>query len=199
MSHEKMRVVHELIREERYREARGILESEPDIDPRTAQKWLKWLDELHHEERLQAGVLSDKHKKNADHKFREAVRLTFGMIGVILVSFPVWQLVRYVFTYETASVVNGIVFFLAALVLGFIGWQKTAHIITPQRSIWVGGAVWLLLMIYVISSGIPFLYYYEPAITYLLAGFALIFPALAFACWHTGGKLGLLIARAWRG
>lgn len=193
---DKLEAFHQLVAEERYREARGILETEQDIDPEVAEKWQRWLADLHHEERLQAGVAPDLKKRNPDRALEDLGRMVGGTAAVVASAIPLWLLVVNVLTYETASYMKGGFFLLAALILGYVGWQRAARLISPEHHFLVGAALNFGLLIYLLTSGIPGWYYYDPVpFGYLAAAFALVFPACAYAVYWLGEHAGLGIVR----
>lgn len=198
MAKDKMDYVQELIRAERYREARGILESDPDIDRRAAEKWLRWLDELHRDERSQAGVVTDAKKQNPARAFDDLWQVAGGTALVVAALPLLWLAVNRVLTYETSTVPGGAVFLIFGLVGGYFGWQWAAKFIWPSRSFIVGAGIMLFLFFMVLSTGIPTFYFYNPPLRFLLAAAALVLPAVAYGAYRVGSQAGLLAARLYR-
>lgn len=195
LSEEKMEAFHQLIAEERYREARGILETETDIPPEVAHKWQGWLDQLQHEDRLQAGVTADAKKRDPDHALEQVSRMAGGMLVAIVLALPLWLVVNRVFTLETTSVPVGSAFVLFGLIGGYLGWQRVARLISYEHRFGIGLGISLGLFAYIMSSGIPLWYYYEPPLTHLLAGFLLVLPAVAYPGYRLGEVIGLGLLR----
>lgn len=191
----KLDEFHRLVTDGRYREARGILESEPDIPPQVAEKWLLWLNELHQDEWAKAGIVSDLKKRDPERALGEIGKMIGGTLALIPAGVALWLLVNHVLTLETASVPNGAFFLLIALVLGYAGWQWTASIIVPHHSFLAGAGISGALLVYLLTSGIPMWYFYEPPQTYLLAAFALLAPAVGYAAYHVGAWAGLGVTR----
>jgi hypothetical protein len=198
MAKEKMDYVQELIKAQRYREARGILETDPDINQRTAQKWLIWLDQLHREERVQAGVETDKHKTDPTHAFDELWRVSGGTLMVVLALPLLWLIINQILTFASASFLGGALFLIFGLAGGYLGWQWAARFIWPSRSFIIGMGIMLFLFFMVLSSGIPARYFYEPPLRYLFAACALVLPAVAYGAYWSGSQVGLLAARLYR-
>ncbi len=195
-SQDKLDEFHRLVANGDYREARGILESETDIPPKVAEKWRLWLDELHREEWAQAGVVSDAKKQDPERALGHVGRMIGGMVALIPASVGLWLLVEALLTYRSASTSGGAVFLLAALVAGTLGWQRAAAIISPTRQSFIAGvAITLALVIYLVTSGFPMWFYYEPPLSYRLAAFALVAPALAYLSYNLGGWLGEHVTR----
>lgn len=191
MAKDKLDEFHRLVADGRYREARGILESESDIPEKVAEKWRLWLDELHHEEWVQAGVISDQKKQDPQGALGELGRMIGGMLVVIPAVVVLWLFVESVMTYQTASTSGGAVFLLMALVGGTFGWQRAALFVSATRqSFIVGAMVTLVLVIYLVTSGFPLWYYYEPPLSYRLAAFALLAPGVAYFSYNLGGWVG---------
>lgn len=188
MSHEKMEVVHKLIREGRYREARGIMETE-DIDPDVVEKWTQWLDELQKEERLQAGILSEK-KSEPLTAFNESSGLVISAVLLVLGGLLLWQAIYIVFTSPSGTfhTFGGMI----AIVSGAIGWQWLARAIFPENGTVIGAGVAFFLTAGALAGGL-FVYYDDPPTTYILMTFVLIFPAISYVCWHVGHYIGRII------
>jgi hypothetical protein len=86
------------------------------------------------------------------------------------------------------------------LIFGYLGWQRAARLISPQHSFGVGAVINFGLLIYLLTSGIPGLYFYDPVpFGYLAAAFALVFPACAYASYWVGEHAGLGAVRLRRG
>jgi hypothetical protein len=192
---EKLDEFHRLVADGRYREARGILEAEPDIPPQVAEKWLLWLDELHHDEWVQAGVVSDLKKRNPERVRAEMGKMIGGTLAAIPAGVALWLLVIHVMTLETATMPGGAFFLLVALILGYVGWQWAASVVVPQHSFVVGAGIAGLLLVYLLTSGIPMWYFHEPPLTYLLAAFALLAPAVGYTAYRIGAWAGLGFVR----
>jgi hypothetical protein len=192
---EKLDEFHRLVADGRYREARGILETEPDIPPQVAEKWLLWLNELHHDEWVKAGIVSDLKKRDPERALGEIGKMIGGTLALIPAGVALWLLVNHVLTLETASVAKGAFFLLLSLLLGYAGWQWAASAVVPKHSFVVGAGVSGLLLVYVLTSGIPMWYFHEPPQTYLLAAFALLAPAVSYAAYRVGAWVGLGFAR----
>jgi hypothetical protein len=196
MAQQPLDEFHRLVADGRYREARGILESTPDIAPDVAEKWLLWLDELHREEWRQAGIVSDSKKQNPQRARDDLARMIGGTLAALPVGVLIWLLVGQVLTYQTASVPLGAVFLLAALVGGFFGWKWTiALFISAQHSLTAGAAVTFSGLVYLLTSGIPLWYAYEPALSYRLVAFALLAPAAGHLSYRGGAWGALRISR----
>ncbi|HEX2620025.1 MAG TPA: hypothetical protein VHL11_07755, partial [Phototrophicaceae bacterium] len=75
----RMQEFHRLVEEQRYREARGILETE-DIDPEVAEKWTVWLEELQRAERVMVGVASDKRNPVQKRQASGEIGAIFGQL-----------------------------------------------------------------------------------------------------------------------
>lgn len=180
---DKLDLFHALVAEERYREARGILETE-DLPPQTVEKWTAWLDELHRDERRLQGVLTDDKKVPKGQSYALLVQVNLSLLASIFIGIRLWGLVEFVFTYETATPVYGGFFLLAGVILGFLGWRHLAMWFSPNSGIIIGAFVMMILLGIVLSSGMPSWYYYEPPVHYLIAGFALIFPYPVILCWQ---------------
>jgi hypothetical protein len=193
-----MEVFHQLVAEARYREARGILETETDIPPDVAQKWQHWLDKLHQEDRLQAGVMADSKKRDPDLALDHLSKMTSGMLATLVVAVLVWVVVSRIFAFETSSVPVGSAFLLFGLVGGYLGWQRTARLISHQNGFALGVVISLGLFAYMMTSGIPLWYFYEPPLGYLLAGFLLVLPAVAYPAYRLGEYVGLGLVRVAR-
>jgi hypothetical protein len=190
-----MEAFHQLIAEARYREARGILETETDIPPDVAHKWQHWLDELHQEERLQAGVLADQKKRNPDRAQEQVSQLTGGMLTAMVAAVLLWLVVSRILTLETTSVPAGSAFLLFGLVGGYLGWQHMGRLISHHHGFALGVVISLGLFAYLMTSGIPLWYYYEPPLGHLLAGFLLVLPAVAYPAYRLGEYVGLGLVR----
>ena len=195
---EKMEVFHQLVAEQRYREAQGILETETDIPSDVAQKWQHWLDKLHQEDRLQAGVMADQKKRDTDLALEQVSTMIGGMLVAIGVAVLVWLIVSRIFVFETSSVPVGSAFLLFGLVGGYLGWQRLARLISHRHSFALGVVISLGLFAYVMTSGIPLWYFYEPPIGYLVAGFLLVLPAVAYPAYRLGEYVGLGLVRVAR-
>lgn len=183
---DKLDLFHALVAEERYREARGILETE-DLPPQTIEKWTTWLDALHHEERLLHGVATDKKKVPRYQTQTLYLHIILASVASAAISVPVWKIVQFVFTYETASLLYGGIFMLAAVILGFLGWRYLGAWVNPKNGTFIGAFIMLILMGITLTSGMPAWYHYEPPFRYLLVGFALVYPGLAILCWEGVG------------
>lgn len=192
---DKLDEFHRLVTAGRYREARGILETESDIPPQVAEKWLLWLDELHRDEWVQAGVISDQKKRDPARALGEIGSMIGGTMALLPAGVALWLLVKHVMTFATSSIPNGALFLLVALVLGYMGWQWVAGVIVPQQSFMAGAGVMGLLLVYLLTSGMPMWYFYEPPLTYLLAAFALPAPGVAYVAYRTGAAAGLGMIR----
>lgn len=192
---EKLDEFHRLVAEGKYRAARGVLETETDISPAVAQKWLTWLEALHHDEWIQAGATPDLKKRDPDRARRELGKMIGGTIAVIIAAVLLWLIVNRVMTYETAHVPTGAVFLLLALISGYLGWQRAGVWIAPQHSFIAGGIVAAALLIYLLTSGFPMWYFYEPPLTYRLAAFLLVAPGAGLIVYRAGAWLGLRVVR----
>lgn len=191
----KLDEFHRLVANGRYREARGILEAEPDIPPQVAEKWLLWLDELHRDEWTQVGVVSDLKKRDPARARDDMFRMVGGTLLVVPAGVGLWLVVNFVLTFETASTPLGAFFLLASLLLGYVGWQWAALLVAPRHGFLIGAGVTGALLVYLLTSGIPMWYFYEPPHPYLLAAFALLAPAVGYSAWRIGARLGLGVAR----
>lgn len=195
MSDRAMREVYQLIEEERYREAREILETEK-IDPAVREKWLTWLHELHREDRVQAGVMSDKAKANrlrAEAAFAEVWGFVVATALVIVIGFAVALYAAFALT-NPSPLFSGLLL-AAGLVFGHIGWQHIANTISTDHGMLISSIVVVMLTVYLLTSGVPFFYYYEVPLNHTLTAFALIFPGAGTLAWQPGYKIGAVIAR----
>lgn len=182
-----MRAVRQLIAEERYREARGILESEPDIDPRVAEKWLAWLADVQRAERVELGAKSDKAKRQTVRT--ELGPLVGGLVGVMVAAAAAWLLARLVLTHDTSSYWLAAAFVLPALLLGIPGWRWALHLMGVRAYEVIGSVMPVALTLFLLTSGFPLWFFYDPPLHYLLAAFALVFPSLARGGWSAGYRL----------
>lgn len=178
---------HKLVEEERYREARGVLETE-DIEPEIVEKWLAWLDDLQREERLQMGVESDKAKENPARSLAQIGQMIGGTAAAMLMVLPAWALVMFTFA-SFHSVVAGL-FLLTGLIFGFLGWRRVLNLFIPEHAMLGAALLSAGLFVFVVSSGLPLWFYYDPPVHYLLAAFALVFPYMAYMSWLAGGWMG---------
>jgi hypothetical protein len=195
---EKLDEFHRLVADGRYREARGILEVEPDISPQVAEKWLLWLDELHHDEWVQAGVASDLKKRDPQRALGEMGKMIGGTLALIPAGVALWLLVKQVMTFETTSRTGAVFFLLVSLILGYLGWQWVTSVVVPERSFFVGAGITGGLLVYLLTSRFPMWFFYDPPLTYLLAAFALLAPAAGYAAFRVGAGLGLGVTRLLR-
>ena len=195
---DKLDLFHELVAAQRYREARGILETEGDIPPDVAQKWLDWLDALHYEERLKAGVGLDAKKQDPDRAAAQMARGTGGIIFIIIAALLLWLIIIDVFTYETTSEFKGFMFLAVSFGVGYMGWEWVGHLFDENHKAAIGGIAAAIFIIYLLTSGFPMWYYYEPPLKYLLAAFALMLPGTAFVAFRVGELVGLGSLRLYR-
>src|SRR5688572_9197479 len=80
MANKDLGNLHRAIQEQRYRDAREIIET-GDLTPEVAQKWQQWLIELHHEEWSQAGVRNRKARRRTNHSLMDRVGLATANWG----------------------------------------------------------------------------------------------------------------------
>lgn len=195
MSDKAMREVYKLIQEERYREAREVLETEP-VDAEVREKWLKWMADLHHEERVMAGVRSDKVKANTQREFQAEEELA-GFIGGTLLTLAAALLVVFVIAlaFTTPSVWFSGWMLIGGIVLGLIGWQRMGHLLDETHGTVIGVIVFMTLIVYVMSSGIPMMYYFEVPVNYVAAMALLVLPGVGGISWNAGTWLGIRAAR----
>lgn len=190
-----MREVYQLIQEERYREAREVLETE-SIEDEVREKWLRWMADLHREERVMAGVLSDKTKANAEREIQAEEEIGGFIAGTLLTlvaGLLASLLIAIVFT--TPSIWFGGWMLVGGVVLGFIGWQRVGHLLNETHGAAIGVVAFMSLMVYVMSSGIPVMYYYEIPVNYVAAMAFLVLPGVAGISWSAGTWLGTRAAR----
>ena len=192
---QKMETFHRLVAEEQYRDAQGILESEAEIPPQVAEKWLKWLDALYHEQRLQVGVAADQKKADPQRVLRQLIETTSGTAAVVGGSVLLWIIVVTVFSLQTASIAAGAAFIALSLPLGYLGWQYAARWLWPHADHWLGALIQFSLLIFLLTSGIPLYYYNSPPLKYLLAAFALLAPTTAYVSYRLGAGLAALLQR----
>lgn len=193
----RMQEFHRLVEEERYREARGILETEA-IDPAVIEKWSTWLEELQRAERVMVGVASDKRKPLQQQQASGEIGALFGqLIGVGLTTGVLLALITYGLT--TPDFIAQVALIVVAVVGGFLGWLRLARQLLPDSQGEVGIFVTFGLLFYLFTSGIPFRYYYEPPTSFIVAALALILPLAATLSWQGGGWLGKTLAQfIWR-
>lgn len=188
---DKLKIMHQLIAEERYREAREILETEPDISPDVADKWLKWLEELHLDERRAAGV--EALTKKAP-QVQQETPLSTGIATTLVVVLAIiaWMAAHHAIA--TQSMAYKSMFMFIGLVLGVYGWNRTAAKFTPSHHFEAGAAIGLSLFILLISGArVIFVYFPDPPFRFVVLGFLLIYPALAVWGWSLGTWIGTQI------
>ncbi len=193
MSKDILDEFHRLVAVGEYRDARGILESEPEIDPQIAEKWLRWLDDLHADEWLQVGVVHDLKKRDPIQSQATLIRHIGGTSGAVIGSIVLWLIVVQVFTFANATTAGGGFFLLVGVIAGFLGWQYGAQFISRRHRLFIGAGIAFGLWLYIISSGIPMWYYNDPPLSYLIAAFLLLAPAVAFLLYKLGAWLGFTI------
>ena len=193
MSKDILDEFHRLVAAEQYRDARGILESEPDVDPDVADKWLNWLDELHTAERIQVGIDADAKKRDPTRAKHLLAQHIGGTVAAVLGSVILWFVVVVVLTHDTSSIAGGGIFLLVGLTGGFVGWQYGARFISPRHHLVIGGVISFGLLLYLLSSGIPMWYFYDPPLHYLIAGFLLLAPATAYLAYRLGSGVGSFV------
>lgn len=189
MQDPRMQKFHELISEERYREARGILETE-DLDPRLVEKWKAWLDDLHKEEWQQVALQNDKLKVSDAHKARtEMAEMIGGMVGATMGTLAVIAAVYGVMSTPSTALMS--IFLLFALILGVTGWLRFGRFLTENHGSEIGAGMAAVLILYLMMSGIPFFYYPEgPPLTHWIAGTLLMLPMVGYASWRAGALSG---------
>ncbi|MEQ8677688.1 MAG: hypothetical protein RLP44_04240 [Aggregatilineales bacterium] len=187
-----MQQFHQLIGEERYREARGILETE-DLDPRLVEKWRAWLDDLHKEEWQQVAVQNDKLKVSDTRKAQtEMAQMVGGATGALLAGILSVGAVYGVMTTPNMMLMS--VFLMIALIIGVTGWLRFGRFLTPDHGTELGAGASVILVLYLLMSGIPFLYYPDgPPLLHWLAGTVLILPMIGYGGWLVGMKIGATI------
>lgn len=198
MSDKAMREVYQLIEEERYREAREILETE-DVDAEVRDKWLRWMHDLHHEERVMAGVRSDKAKANSQRVHQSQEELG-GFVGGTLMaataSIMTVLLISAVFT--TPSIVLAAWTLAVGVVIGLVGWLRLGNLIHAVHGNMIAVFVFMFLMIYILSSGLPMMHYYQVPVNYVAAMSLLLLPGVGGISWDAGTWLGIRAAHILR-
>ncbi len=163
---------HQAVDEERYRDAREILLT-GDIEPEAREKWLMWLDALHRDEWRLAGVLPEK--KHLEAASPDTRRLVAGLAGLFLAGVVTAVVCTLLFT--VPNVIFQVGGLLLVLVSGVWGWNRLMaaelRAVMPVAVLLLGG--------YILSSGAPLYYYFEPQWNYTLAAFALAFPGTGLA------------------
>ena len=191
---DKLKLMHQLIEEQRYREAREVLETEPDIAPEVAEKWLNWLQELHLDERREAGILMES-KKLPAVQAEPPIGTALATVNVSILALFSWLIGSQII--QTPNMAAQSFFLLVALLIGIFGWQHAANKITSEHKLEAGiGIALFLFFSLVFGSRMPFVYYDDPPVRYVIAAFLLIYPALAWGGWHLGMRLGVLLAKA---
>jgi hypothetical protein len=188
---EPMDIFHQLVAEERYREARGVLETE-SVDPQVAEKWLQWLDELQHEDRVLMGVASDKTKQDASRSLRQLGQYTGGVLAGTLMVLPAWALVIFIF--DSFNVVLAGLFLFVGLVFSFLGWRRLLTMLIPENAMLASALLSGGLLAFMLTSRLPLWFYYDPPIQYVVAGLAMIVPYMAYLGWLVGGWIGSKVA-----
>jgi hypothetical protein len=189
MANKQMQYFHELVAQERYREARGILETE-DIAPDIAEKWMAWLDHLHTEERVQVGVLSDKARYDRQQSTIATAKVVGSAIAFVF-TLIVIPLLFYVFMTDSVGV--GRVFpVLAGILFGYLGWYRFLfHFTSNHRAELTGVIVFVLLAV----SGIPFIGYLGESLTTWTAAVALQLPFWSYITSSIGEFMGERVVR----
>lgn len=189
MQDPRMQQFHELVAEERYREARGILETE-DLDPRLVEKWRAWLDDLHKEEWQQVAVQNDKLKVSDARKAQtEMAEMLGGMGGALLGGLGSVGAVYGVMSTPNMALMS--VFLMFALIFGVRGWLGFGRFLSNNHGTEIGVGAFAILTLYLLMSGIPFLYYPAgPPLTHWLAGTILILPMVGYGAWWAGTRVG---------
>ena len=190
---DKLKQMHQLIAEERYREAREILETEREIDPAVAQKWLNWLEDLHLQERRDAGVQMESKKLPA---VQADPPIGYALATINVTALTIISLLLSIYVLETPrmEVQSGFLFF--ALIAGVFGWPKVTAKFLKEHYLEAGiGIALFIFFTLVFGARLPFWYFYDAPIRYVVAAFLLIYPALAWGGWHVGMHLGKMFAR----
>lgn len=191
MSNKPLKQFHKLVREERYREARGILETAEDIDERTAEKWTTWLHELHADEWQQVGETNDKAKLVRNpHKARIDLTMMFGaLMGVGLTISLLLALIFVIMSTPNVYLLS--LLMLCTIVVGAYGWYRAATTFSDNHGTLIGGFIGTSLTALLLSSGMPIVYYPDgPPVHYLLSAFLLLLPVSGYLSWHAGEQFG---------
>lgn len=143
-----------------------------------------------------AGVMSDKAKANSQREFQAEEELA-GFIGGTLLTLAAGLLAVFVIAlaFTTPSVWFSGWMLIGGIVLGLIGWQRMGHLINETHGAIIGIMVFMFLIIYVLSSGIPIMYYYEVPVNYVTAMALLVLPGVGGISWNAGTWLGIRAAR----
>ncbi len=187
----KLKEMHQLIAEERYREAREILETESDIDPAVAQKWLTWLEDLHRQERREAGLQIES-KKQPQVQAEPPIGNVLATVNVTVLT--VLSLILSVQVLQTPNMAVQSAFLFFALLAGIFGWQKvTAKFLNEHHQETGVGIALFIFFSLVFGAKLPFQYFYDVPLRYVVAAFLLIYPILAWGGWHLGMGLGKIL------
>lgn len=193
----RMQEFHRLVEEQRYREARGILETE-NLDQEVIEKWSVWLEELQRAERVMMGVASDKRKPVKQRQDAGEIGAIFGQFtAVCLTTTILAALITYALT--TPDFIAQIILVISVVIAGFLGWIRLARQLLPDSHGEMGIFVAFGLLFYLLTSGIPFRYYFQPPTAFIVTALALVFPLAATLSWQVGGWLGKNMAQGiWR-
>ena len=188
MANNPLKKFYQLIEDEQYRDALGVLETE-DIPPSVAEKWHQWLNDLHKEDRLIAGVASDKEVQDYNRLYYEQMKAIGSVIGLSLFSllFPILMVVLL-----STSVAPFIILF--AIFTSYYGLRWTIALFFHQNIneytfIALGGLGIITMTI------IPIYNYYEQSTYALLLALLWFLPFSAHIGWHLGERIGLKIAK----
>ncbi len=195
MTDQRMQAFHRLVAEQRYREALGVLETADDLDPQVVEKWSRWLADLQHEERLLVGVASDKRKPAERQQATGELGQLFGQVGGLLVM-TAGMVLFAAAALTTPNFLLGSGLIIALLVAGYPGWVRLTQAWFPQTSGVPGIVVTFALLFYVLTSGVPLVYYPTLPLDYVLAALALLLPAVIPVGWQVGGRFGKALAVA---
>ena len=193
MANKQMQYFHELVAQERYREARGVLETE-DIDPQVAEKWLAWLDHLHTEERVQVGVLSDKARYDRQQSTIASAQVVGAAVAIVLTLVVMLPLF---YKLMTTGTVQGMVFlFLGGIMLGTLGWHRFLRQFAPNHRFELTGVIVFILTMLMMSGGVPFSYYPDgPPAESWLSTVLLQLPFWGYITASIGETVGARIVR----
>ena len=192
MANNPLQKFYQLIEDEQYRDALGILETE-DIPLSVAEKWHQWLHDLHKEDRLIAGVVSDKDVQEHNRLYYEQMKAIGSIVGLSLFS-PFFIILMIILL--NTSLASLIILF--AVFASYYGVRWTIALFFHQNIneytfMMLGGLGIVTLMI------MPINIYYEQSINShsyaILLALLWFLPFSAHIGWHLGENIGLNIAK----
>lgn len=178
------------IQEKRYRDAREIIET-GDLDAKTAAKWRQWLAELHHEERENVGISTDKEKPKI--KPVETVRLSEWEIAgrlflTVIAAAMLYQAADFAAFAAVYSRSCFAVFWL--WIFGAWGWGRFLTIVNEKYGRILGVAVTLAIPFLIIGLYDPPGSYNQVSFAqYRVAIFLISLPGVGALIWNYGGTL----------